>query len=498
MSGFNNEVLYAVGERLQTSSAQAITIMQDTLNDPGFTNVSRINYVGNPNGVVSANPSSISHDPTSGFLWLKVSGTGTTVWSKIVASPVSGFIQTLTGNSGGVIAPDGAGNINTLGTGSITIAGAGNTLTSQLTGLTNHAVLIGAGTATITKLGPTATAGQVLQSAGAAADPAFSTATYPSTTTINQMLYSSAANVVDALASSNRAVLTTTSTGVPAWRVITDGQLIIGSSSSQPIAANITAGTGISITNGTNSITVAATNASPNATIFMKDDFIGTVSTPANATLEGELGWTDMSRLFIGTDGWTPDSTLSSTAHPGVLGSGQVTVAIGYSVLFLGGAGDAMGVPVNEWKLGGGAITMNWVFNIATLSTITNRYIFRFGYGTTRTNADQVNGVYFEYSDNINTGQWNYKTANASTRTTSSSSIAVTTGWHNAQITINAAASSISFTMDGVSLGTAITTNIPTVAVAPFIELLWVAGTVPANTVGLDLFYVTQTLTTAR
>jgi hypothetical protein len=72
----------------------------------------------------------------------------------------AGAAQTLTGNSGGAISPV-ANNINTLGSGSITIAGAGNTLTTQLTGLTDHAVLVGAGTSTITKLA-IGTTGQIL------------------------------------------------------------------------------------------------------------------------------------------------------------------------------------------------------------------------------------------------------------------------------------------------------------------------------------------------
>ncbi len=86
-----------------------------------------------------------------------------------------GSVSTLTGNTGGPISPSGS-NINTLGSGSITIAGAGSTLTTQLTGLTNHNVLIGAGTDTITKVAPSATSGIPLVSAGAAADPAFGTA----------------------------------------------------------------------------------------------------------------------------------------------------------------------------------------------------------------------------------------------------------------------------------------------------------------------------------
>ncbi len=84
-------------------------------------------------------------------------------------------VETLTGNTGGPIAPIG-NNINTVGTGSITIAGnAGTaTLTTQLTGLTDHFVLVGAGTATITKVTPS-TAGFVLTSNGLAADPSFQT-----------------------------------------------------------------------------------------------------------------------------------------------------------------------------------------------------------------------------------------------------------------------------------------------------------------------------------
>ena len=151
-----------------------------------------------------------------------------------VSTSGTGVLNTLTGNSGGAIPPT-AGNINTLGTGSITIAGAGSTLTTQLTGLTNHAVLVGAGTATITKVGPTATVGQVLQSAGPSADPAFSTATYPLTTTINEILYSSSANTVVGLTTANNGVLITSATGVPSFLANgTTGQLLTATTGSPP------------------------------------------------------------------------------------------------------------------------------------------------------------------------------------------------------------------------------------------------------------------------
>lgn len=61
----------------------------------------------------------------------------------------------------------------------------------------------------------TATARQMLQS-GATAAPAWSTATWPATTTINQLLYSSSANTVSGLATANSGILATNSSGIPA------------------------------------------------------------------------------------------------------------------------------------------------------------------------------------------------------------------------------------------------------------------------------------------
>lgn len=184
-----------------------------------------------------------------------------------VSTTGSGVLNTLTPNSGtSPVVPTG-GTINVLGTGSTTTVGSLNTLTVELTGLTNHAVLVGAGTATITKVGPSASTGQILQN-NAGADPSYSTATYPSTTTINQILYSSSANVVAGLATANQGVLTTGTTGIPVITSLAgNGELIIGSTAGAPAAATLTAGTGISITNGSNSITIAVNGAAVGETI---------------------------------------------------------------------------------------------------------------------------------------------------------------------------------------------------------------------------------------
>jgi hypothetical protein len=97
----------------------------------------------------------------------------------------TGAAETLTGNSGGAVSPTGS-NINTVGTGSITIVGnpGTSTLATQLTGLTNHNVLVGAGTATITNV-PPSTAGFVLTSNGASTDPSFQAAAVSGIVTID-------------------------------------------------------------------------------------------------------------------------------------------------------------------------------------------------------------------------------------------------------------------------------------------------------------------------
>jgi len=81
-------------------------------------------------------------------------------------------------------------------------------------------------------------------------------------------------NVVGQLATANKAVLTTGATGVPVLTTIaSDGQIIIGSTAGVPAAATITAGTGVSITNASNAITVAVVQGG-----FAWSDTSGTVT----------------------------------------------------------------------------------------------------------------------------------------------------------------------------------------------------------------------------
>lgn len=80
-TGFENKIVDVEGMKLFPSSADSISRMQSASDT-----VSRINHTGNPEGVISANPASLSHDPVSGILYLKTSGIGNTGWLPISTS----------------------------------------------------------------------------------------------------------------------------------------------------------------------------------------------------------------------------------------------------------------------------------------------------------------------------------------------------------------------------------------------------------------------------
>lgn len=360
---------------------------------------------------------------------------------------------------------------------------ATNDVTTGITGFTGtaftatpvtaHDVLIGGATSsTIAQAAPSATSGIPLVSNGASADPSFTTAVVAGGGTGNTTF--TAYSVIAAGTTATGAFQNVSGVG-------TSGQVLTSNGASALPTWQANPGT-----------------FAPNSTINLSDDFICS-NIQTTAGLAGQLGWATGDVSGAAAD-WVFTNTTES-GHPGIISNAVFNNAAPTVVLFSPAkvAAATTTTAFQSYILGGGTLTINWVFKIVTASNSTNRYILRMGLGDTfNANADQANGTYFEYSDNINSGNWNYKTAAASSRTTANSSTSVTTGWHNAQIVINAAASSVQFNMDGVSLGTAATLTIPTAAVTPFFGMYWVAGTVAAGSMLVDLFYLSQTLTSAR
>jgi hypothetical protein len=94
MAGFENTIVFSNGEKLSASSPDDISRMQEQATD-----ISRINYTGNPEGAVSANPASLSHDPVSGDIYVKQTGTGNTGWMLLDTSASDLHVAKLIVNS---------------------------------------------------------------------------------------------------------------------------------------------------------------------------------------------------------------------------------------------------------------------------------------------------------------------------------------------------------------------------------------------------------------
>lgn len=196
------------------------------------------------------------------------------------------------------------------------------------TSFTSHGVLIGEGTAAVQSTAA-GSAGQVLQSGGASANPLYSTATYPSTTTINQILFSSAANTVSGLATANDGALVTSSAGVPSIATSTDGQILTGSTSGTPAFATITTATGVAFTTGSASLAidikkggyaiVDQTSGSANLAVqtsFVTDNGASLVTYTLPAAASAKQG--DVFQVTGGSSGgWTIVQNTNQTIHVG-------------------------------------------------------------------------------------------------------------------------------------------------------------------------------------
>lgn len=151
-------------------------------------------------------------------------------------------VETITGNSGGPVPPSAGGNINLLGSGDVTVAGnAGtNTLTISLSGAVADSFPTDSGTAVPAAGALTIHGGNNIATSGAG-----STVTIDLDGTTNHTLQ-----------------IGNASGSLTSLGVATNGQLPIGSTGADPVLSTLTAGSGISITNGAGSITIAATSTS--------------------------------------------------------------------------------------------------------------------------------------------------------------------------------------------------------------------------------------------
>lgn len=186
-------------------------------------------------------------------------------------------------------------------------------------------------------LSGTATANQVLLS-GSSAAPTWSTATYPGTTTINQLLYSSSANTIAGLTTANNGVLITSGTGVPSISstlpsAVQGNITSLGTIASGTWNGSLITGTygGTGVNNGSNTITLAGNLITSGAfPLTLTTTATTNVTLPTSGTLVNTSVTTLSSLSSIGTitSGTWNGSTIGVT-----YGGTGMTSATAYAVL---------------------------------------------------------------------------------------------------------------------------------------------------------------------
>lgn len=315
---------------------------------------------------------------TFGTLGTAAGGTNCTSPSGTCIDNISGFSST------GFINRTGAGTYAFTTTIGLINGGTGANLTASTGGI------VYSGASALAILSGTATANQVLLS-GASAAPAWSTATYPTTTTINQLLYSSSANTIVGLATGNSGVLITSAGGVPSISSTLPSTVQGNITSTGTIATGVWNGTSIDLAHG-------GTNA--NLTASVGGIFYSTAS--AGAILSG----TATAALPL-LSGASAAPTWATVSYPASATSGGVayfssntamasSAALTANAVVLGGGAGAAPATTANATMSAGQLTLGQTGSVAgkiVLSGSTS------GTGTIQTPAAAGTGTLFQIPD---------------------------------------------------------------------------------------------------
>jgi hypothetical protein len=189
---------------------------------------------------------------------------------------------------------------------------------------TQYNAQVGGANGTLTNIAPSATSGVPLVSNGSSANPTFSTA-----------LVAGGGTAAVSFNTNGVVVSNTTGTGALAAVTLTNGQLAIGSTGASPAAGTISAGAGITVSNGAGTITIASTGAGftwhdvtgGSATVAAQNGYIADKSTLTTFTLPTNNALGDTIVIVgKGTGGWTIVYTTNQNI---IFGSSTTTTTSG-------------------------------------------------------------------------------------------------------------------------------------------------------------------------
>jgi hypothetical protein len=250
----------------------------------------------------------------------------------------------------------------------------------------------------------------------------------------------------------------------------------------------LVAGSGITITPNTDDLTISATSASgdtvnPSTHLLMYEDFV----TGTDAAGLGTYQW---AQTAAGT-GPNIARIDGEAGRPGILRLSPGTSAAARAMIYLGLSGQ------NSMVLAGAASTHE--AHVRITGSVATFQRFQVGLADPlTTNGQSANSLCIETrAANAN---WLLVARAAGTETVVDTGVAHVSGnWVKVGFVTNAGATSIQAYINGTAVGTAITTNIPSVAMSPMIKADALAAgggsNVPCDS---DYYYLKQVITTPR
>lgn len=232
-------------------------------------------------------------------------------------------------------------------------------------------------------------------------------------------------------------------------------------------------------------VTITGPAPNPFAVLNIVDDFLF-------MPISGESDVGDTNWWSTSSAGIPPVTGVAN--HPGII---QVTAGGGGTAIYKSTTSGIGNVP--PILPGFGTIVFDCLVNIPTLSTAGTRFTTYIGFSGFTDSPSLLtapaNGIYFIYSDNINSGSWVGRTTNTSVTSSANSANAVVAGtWVRLRIELNSAGTSASFYFNNVQIANSpLATNIPTTALNPFVMTLG-AG----SGVQVDIINIRYTLATPR
>lgn len=258
-----------------------------------------------------------------------------------------------------------------------------------------------------------------------------------------------------------------------------------GDTTAARLESKLVAGSNITITKnnagGNETLTIASSTGSafdPTTTANIYEEFI---TGNEDADELGTYGW----RIFNNGTGTLPTRIDGVSGRPGIIRLNSGTTASTRSCISLGDS-----TALNSLVVGGGQIIFETSVRLIGTLTLFSRAQFGLG-DTPNTNGAQANGVYFEFNPGGAETQFRIVSSAAGVSTRNNTSQTVVSGtWYRLRLTINAAGTSIQASINGVDVGSPITTNIPSLAISPLLKL---DGLVGGVAVTADIDYLTMT-----